>query len=307
MSPPTVRMVCPRCGTPLAAVLAPLPPTQWFPCPHCGTPVPVVVPRDPPPLYAWEVLPGLYPGLPPPRPTRRLARPAVAVALSIVAIVSVVLVGFLTAYGVEANSPAHYSVNGVVERASGGGWVAASGAEVVLTEENGTAVRNWTGPSGTFFFGNVPSGGVTLNVTLAGYPAVTVDTFVSPVYDAGTTGLTIQLPSGNPTNGTTYVLSPFPDLETLIASIGAGAVLLGLIAAVAAGAAVLTRRRDRVPLGVVGGGAGAAAPVTLYLLSLTVVFPTLELVAALAGAFGAFVVAVTAFELARTGAPVRSA
>jgi hypothetical protein len=303
MSPPTVRMACPRCRTPLAAVLAPFPATQWFPCPHCGTPVPVVVPRDPPPLYSWEVLPGLYPALPRPKAPRWRSRPVVTTALVVVVIVSVVLLALLVAYGVAASSPASYGVNGFVVLPSGR---AATGAAVVLTENNGhTLSTTIVDPSGSFSFTNVPSGGISINVTLSGYAPVTVDTFASPVYDAGTTGLGIQLEPGSADNGTTYALSPFPDLETFVASIGAEAVLLGLIAAVAAGAAA-GYRKERIALGVVGGGAGASAPLTFYFLSLTSIFPTVALASAIAGAVGAFVVAVGALELARLGTPVRA-
>ncbi|MGC2360173.1 MAG: hypothetical protein WA691_07740, partial [Thermoplasmata archaeon] len=70
MATSTVYLRCPACGGDLRVVLASEPATQWFPCPHCRTPVPAVVPRDPPPLYSWEVLPGLYPALPRPRVPR---------------------------------------------------------------------------------------------------------------------------------------------------------------------------------------------------------------------------------------------
>ncbi len=304
MCPPTVRIVCPRCRTPLAAVLAPFPSTQWFPCPHCRTPVPVVVPRDPPPLYAWEVLPGLYPALPRPRASRWRPRTLVTIALGTVVIVSAVLTALLVAYGVGAGSPASYEVSGDVVKPSG---QAATGATVVLTENDGHELSTTIGfASASFEFANVPAGGISINVTLAGYAPVTIDTFASPVYNAGTTGFGIQLEPGSADNGTTYVLSPFPDLETFVASIGAGAVLLGLIAVVAAGATVAGFRNDRGALVVVGGGGGAAAPLALYLLSLTGVFPSIALASAIAGAAGAFVVAVGALELARLGVPVRA-
>ncbi len=288
----------------MAVVLAPAPSTQWFPCPHCGSPVPVVVPRDPPPLYSWEVLPELYPPLPPPRRSRWQGQRVVAFVLVAVAVVAIALLGALAGYGVEANSPAHYPVNGVVVGPTGN---AAVGAKVVLSEEGGVVQTQTIGPNGSFYFFDVPSGGISLNITLDHYAPVTVDTFATPVYDTGTTGLEIQLAVGNASNGTTYLLSPFPDLDTLLASIGAGASLLGLIAAVAVSAAILTYRRDRIPLGVVGGSAGVCAPVSLYFLSLTVVFPTLALIAGIAGALGAFALGWYALELARRGAPVRSA
>ncbi|MGC2788982.1 MAG: hypothetical protein WA547_02845, partial [Thermoplasmata archaeon] len=86
MATSTVYLRCPACGGDLRVVLASEPATQWFPCPHCRTPVPAVVPRDPPPLYSWEVLPGLYPALPRPRVPRWRARRAAAAALLVVAV-----------------------------------------------------------------------------------------------------------------------------------------------------------------------------------------------------------------------------
>ncbi len=78
------------------------------------------------------------------------------------------------------------------------------------------------------------------------------------------------------------------------------------MAGVAGATAALTYRRDRFPLGIVAGGAGVAVPTTLYLLSLSSVFPTVAIVAGVAGGLGAFAMALNAIQLARSGAPVRS-
>lgn len=304
MGTPTVEVKCPACGQGLRVVLASSPPTQWFPCPHCQRPVPVVVPRDLPPLYSWEVLPGLYPALPPPRIPRWRARGAAAAALVVVTVVAAVFGGWLAYYGIVASGPSTYTVSGTVARETFGGTVPATGALVVLTEEGNRTARTTIGATGAFSFAGVPSGGISLNVTLAGYAPVTVDTFASPGYNAGTTGIGITLTPGTAANGTVTALSPFPDLETFLAAIGGATALLAFVALVAGFAAVVTVRADRPAVGVVGGGAGLAAPLVVHFLSLDVAYPVILLGAAIAGAFGAFTLALRAVEMAQTGPAV---
>jgi hypothetical protein len=302
MAAPTVAIRCPSCGQELSVVLAPSPPTQWFPCPHCRTPVPVVVPRDPPPLYSWEVLPGLYPALPRPRRPRWRARQAAAAALLAVLVLSIALAGVLGYYGMLAPTSGDYTVSGTVVEDLGGGRTApAAGAVVVLTPEGQAPRTEYAGAQGVFNFLGVPTGGLTLNFSLPGYSPVEVDTFVSPVYDAGTQGILVTLEPGGAGSGTTVAFSAFPDLETFLASIGSGVLLLGIVAVVAGVAVVGTLRGDRPALGVVGGGAGLLAPLGLYLLALAPVFPlVLDATAALA-AFGAFALALRTVEMAQTG------
>jgi len=302
MATTTVAIRCPACATDLRIAVAPSPPTQWFPCPHCGTPVPAVVPRDPPPLYSWEVLPGLYPPLAPLRVPRWRTRPAVAIAL-VGVVVTAVLVGALLTVNVwNATSPARYSVAGtVLEEVGGGRWAPALGATVVLTNDRGVSLSERVPANGTFLFLGVPSGGITVNATLPGYAPYEVDTFASPVYNAGTTGIGLRLVPGGPENTTTEVLSTFPNMESFLSSVGGAVALLGLAAAVAGVAAVATLRRDRLSLGVVGGGAGVALPFALYLLGLAPAFPLAIGGAAIAGGFGAFIVTIRAAELAQTG------
>lgn len=290
---------CPACGQELRAALFPYPPTQWFPCPHCRSPVPVVVPRDPPPLYSWEVLPNLYPPLPRPRIPRWQAGRVAGGALIGVVVLAGVFGGLLAYYGVAASTPGSYLVSGTVELPVGA--VPAAGATVNLTEEGGAMLSEHTAPDGSFSFSGVPTGGIAINVSLAGYAPVTVDTFASSVYNAGTTGILVTLGFGGAANRTTVSLTPFSDLEDLLASIGGGIVLLGLVAVVAAVAAVLTFRRDRPALGVIGGGAGLLAPLALYLLALASPFPTLIGASALLAVFGGFALALRAAELAQTG------
>lgn len=298
-SSPLLRR-CPTCGEAVAVVLAPGPPTQWFPCPHCRTPFPVVVPRDPPPLYSWEVVPGLYPPLPRPRVPRWNPRRAAVAALVGVVLLTLVFASAFVYLGLAAGSSGTFAVSGTVYRSLGSGVVPAAGATVVLTKDSGGQLETTTLADGSFAFSGVPSGGVAINISLPAYVPVIVSTFVSSVYDAGTTGLTVTLtpgPSGTPT---AISLSPFANLESFLASVGVAAVLFAAVAAVAAAAAWGTRRQDRPALGVVGGAAGLLAPTVLYLLEIGTAFPLLTAATAAVAGFGAFALALRTVELART-------
>lgn len=309
MAAPGVAVRCPACGTELRAYPAPYPPTQWFPCPHCRVAVPVVVPRDPPPLYTWEVLPSLYPPLDRPRAPRWRLRPAVAIALAAVAVAAAVLGGLLLYYGAAASGPGTFSVSGTVLKDVGGEGFPADGARVLLTDDRGTIGPVSTGPDGRFEFTGVPSGGVSINVTLpsSGYAPATLDTFVSPVYDAGSSGLTVVLLPTSETNGTTQSLAPFPTMESFLASVDGAAGLLGICALVAAAAAVAAWRPTHRTAGVLGGGAGIAVPTVVFLLGLVPAFPIVVAGAAVTAAFGAFALVLGAADLYRTGPPVGTA
>ncbi len=298
MAPPTVSLRCPRCGTELRVVLAPSPPTQWFPCPHCAAPVPVVVPRDPPPLYTWEVLPGLYPALPPPRPRRKGWRSVGAIALAVIATLAFSSTVVLALVDEQATAPGAYTVSGTVYReVAGGGHVPAAGALVLLRTEGGAARSCPLNANAGFSCFGVPSGGFTLNISLAGYAPHEIDSLVTPVWDAGSSGLVITLVPGTVANGTREILSPFPDLESFLATLGGAAGLLGLVGAVAGSACFVTVRTERPALGVVGGAAGAIAPFTLYLLGVVPAAPVALALAAVAGAFGGFATAFFASEV----------
>ncbi|HTT15056.1 MAG TPA: carboxypeptidase-like regulatory domain-containing protein [Thermoplasmata archaeon] len=301
MASPGVTIRCPACGTDLRVVLAPAPPTQWFPCPHCRTPIPVVVPREPPPLYTWEVLPGLYPELPAPRAPRVSTRRAVAVALVAVALVAIVTAGFLAVSGAEASAPGSFTVSGTVWAQTSAGIQPATGALVQLSGENHYAATTTVGFDGGFSLSGVPTGGVLLNISLRGYSPVSVYSFVSSVYSAGATDIGITLSPGSASNLSAVAYTPFNDLETFLASIGAGVVLLALAAIVAGGAAWVTLRRDRPAVGVVGGSAGVFAPLALYFLALGIPFPLLLAVSGVAAAAGAFALGARAIEMAQTG------
>lgn len=306
MTTATVTRRCPTCGRDVTVALAPSPPTQWFPCPHCRTPLAVVVPREPPPLYSWEVVPGLYPALARPRVPRWRPQRAAVGALLAVAVLAAVFAGALTYYGVAAGSSGDFAVSGTVEKIVGGAEVPAGSASVALSEEGGAQQFAMTGADGTFAFVGVPSGGVSLNITLPGYRTFELLTFVSSVYDAGSHALTIVLHPGDPANRTSLSLSPFTDLESFLASVGTGVVLFGLVALTAALAVVGTRRSDQPALGVVGGGAGLFAPITLYLLGVATAFPLLASATATVAAFGGFALALRAAELARSSPAVGS-
>ncbi len=299
---PAVSVRCPACGHPLRVVLAPSPPTQWFPCANCHAPVPVVVPRDPPPLYAWEVIPGLYPALPPPRLPRWRARPVAAGTLFGVAVVAVVLAAVFGYYAVIAPAPGSFATNGSVTlQTASGGTMPGSGVTVTVVEESGASVSTTTGADGSFSIAGLPTGGLAITFTRSGYSPVTVDAFVSTLYSAGATGLGVSMARGGPSNASTYALTPFTDLEQFVASIGAGILLLGLVAVLAAYAGVLTLRADRPAVGVVGGAAGLFSPLALLLLSLGDPFPLVLVASAALSALGAFVVGLRAIQMMQTG------
>ena len=228
-------------------------------------------------------------------------------ALIGIVVLAVVLGGLLSVLGAEALTPESYSVSGTVwEEVPGGGSIPAPAATVILTDERSSGVTESTSPTGTFSFSNVPAGGIALNVSLSGYGPVTVNTFASSVYNTGTTGLSITLSPGSSGNGTTVALSPFPDLESFLASVGSGVVLLGIIAIIGGIAAVITARSDRQAVGVVGGSAGVLAPVALYLLALVGVFPAVVFGAAVLAALGAFAATTRTLEIFQVGPESRT-
>lgn len=304
-APQTVR--CPRCGGFLTAYPWPAPPTQWVACPHCRTPVPVVLPRERPPLFSWEVYPGLYPPLPPLRSTRWRTRGLATAVLLASVIVAAGLGGMLVYEGWAAMAPRSFAVGGTVyESPTGGpGVEPAAGATVTLVDDAGATYSVVTGSTGSFSFEGIRPGGVELNVTLAGYSTVLVQTFVSAVYVAGGSpgGLAIVLDPGPASNETVVDLTPFPSLESFVATIWSGAALLGLAAIVAGVAAVVTWRADRPAPGVAGGAAMIAAPLALEILSVGVVEPLVVDVSLALAALGAVVLVVRGLELVQSSAP----
>jgi hypothetical protein len=301
MAAPTTTVRCPACGQSLRAVLAGGTATEWFPCPHCHRPVPVVLPRQPPPLYSWEVVAGLYPSLPLPRRPRWRSSSVVFAALLVVTILTLVLAGLLVYDGVRANGPGTFTIAGTVNGPGGfPGERPVAGASVVLHGENGFLSSATTDLAGRFAIAGVPAGGVNLTIRAPSYANASVVSFISSVYNASWAGLVVDLANASPAGSTTYiVLSPFPDMESFLASVGAGAALLILAGTIAALAARRVARPGGGALAVLGGGAGAGAPAAFYVLALATPFPWLTLGSAVAGGAGAFVIAVAAATLAR--------
>jgi hypothetical protein len=227
------------------------------------------------------------------------------VALVGLAALAVVLGGALAALGYEALGPGSYTVSGTVLLE----WTQGNPPNlvrptVVLTTESGATFTNHTGTDGKFSFSNVPAGGITLNVTCDLFGAVTLLTFASPIYNAGTTDLSIALHQGE-SNTTTITLSSFPNLESFVASIGSAIALLGLVAVLGGVTAVLTGRGDRPAVGVVGGAAGLLSPMALYLLALGGIFPLLTLGTAVLAALGTFVMTIRSIEIYQVGSASR--
>jgi len=303
MASPTVTMRCPSCGTELRAVLAPSPPTQWFPCPSCHVPVPVVVPSDLPPLYSWEVIPGLYTPLPAPRRPRWRSTRVASVALAVAAVLAGVSAGVLGYDGYTAAQPATYAVSGTVyEDQRNGVTVPAAGALVVLySDGNRSFSSEVTRTDGKFAFDAVPNGGIELNVTLRGYGPTDVFTFASRSYSTQTGELVVTLEPGGVNNTSADVLTPFADLEMLLAYVGGASALFGGVAAVAAVAAVAVRRPGGGVMGVIGGGAAVAVPAVLVFLALGSAFPLVTVVAGVVGGAGAFTLVLATVEVATHG------
>jgi hypothetical protein len=262
----------------------------------------VVVPRDPPPLYSWEVVPGLYPALPPPRVPRWRARRLAAGALLGVALAAVAFAGVFSYYAFVAPTPGSFEANGtVLLGTSSGPSVPGAGVVVEATAESGATFETATAADGSFVLTGLPTGGLTLRFIHPGYSPIVVDAFVSTLYSSGATGLAVTLGKGSAFNVSTYALTPFTDLEQFVAAIGAGVVLLGVVALLAGYTAVVTLRADRPALGVVAGGAGLTAPLALALLSLGDPFPGLLAGTAALALLGGFALSIRAVQMAQTG------
>jgi hypothetical protein len=302
MSPSSVRIRCPRCGTEIAAIAGVPPSTTWITCPHCQAPVPVVAPTDPPPLFSWEVYPHLYPTLPAPRLPRHSARRAAGIGLVLATVLLGGIAGGLFYEGAAAMTPAHFAIGGTVYESprSEGFSVPAT---LVLYGENGFVERTTTGDDGSFAFTDVPAGGVAINVSAAGYAPVNVSLFVSVVYIAGgsVASIAVTLTPGSVGNATNDMVSPFSDMESFVASIWAGGFLLLLAAVLTFVGAAATFRTDRPPLGAAGGFATLAAPIGLILLGATVAFSWVGWLSAALAAVGAFVALVRVVPMIQAG------
>ncbi len=266
--------------------------------------MPFVAGRELPPLYSWEVVPSLYPPQSVPRRPRFAWRGLAAVALAAAAVVALASVGLLTFDGLAADRPSSYDVSGTVWQAHANGPATVlAGAHVVLWTDDNRSVRTaTTDGSGAFAFALVPNGGIALNVTDPCCTPTVVYLFASRAYSTATTGLNILLRPGATGNVSTDALSPFPDLATFLVYVGSAAVLLAGAAIVAGAGALAVRRPGGAVVGVLGGGASVSIPVVVVLFSLGTVLPIVAVLAGVAGGLGAFVLVLTAADLASGGA-----
>ena len=302
-----VTLRCPRCGAYLAAP-SPGAATSWATCPHCYNALPVVGPRDPPPLFTWEVYPSLYPALPPPRAPGRHLPTVVLASLCAAAILLAGLAGILFLTGTSALAPGSFELSGVVEGLNAtpfGSTAPLPGALVRLTSEGGYNETVLSGSDGSFRFTGIPSGGATLNVTHAGFSPVEVTLLYSkPFVAAGDSGgLTVEMTPANGNSPTSVVETPFPDLESLLTSLWSGTVLLGAAALLTIAGALAARRPERAPVAIAGGAAAIVAPVSLFLLGDTAVVPLAAYFSVALSALGAVAASLGAVPLLWDGPP----
>ncbi len=305
MSSDVLPVRCPHCGTTFGVLPGSGPATQWIPCPQCRTPVPVVLPRDHPPLFSWEIYPGLYPRYIPPRPPRVRRRPATIYVLLASLVICAGLVGAFGYTAVLAQQPSTYTVSGTVIAPNG---LPLAGAQVELTTEADQSSSVTTGLAGTFSFANVPIGGILVNTTKAGYAYTAVYLFLSTVYVSGgsSTGISLTL-NPAPANNTTIYVTPFPTLESFVADLGAAAGLLALVAIVDGFAILRTRRSSRPIFGVAAGLGSLLAPLPIALLSIEVAAPIPSLMTIPVAVLGGFAAGIGLVEMALAGQPSEAA
>jgi len=295
----TVR--CPRCGAYIAAPARAPAAASYATCPHCSTTVPIVAPRDPPPLFSWEVFPSVYPSLPVPRAPGRRLLSFVGIALIVATLLLAGLAGFMVWNGVEAVGPGTFSLHGSVVRSTSSSalTVPVAGASVNVTGESGMHAFMITNATGDFAISGIPAGGVQVNVSAPGFGSVVVEVFLSSIYatSSGSSPLVVTLAPSNVTTATTVVQSPFPTLENFLASLGSAAVLLGAAAAIAGAGARAALRQGRTTHAVVGGAAALVAPAALFTLGQNVVFPYLEVPTVVLAAVGALAVSLSLVPL----------
>jgi hypothetical protein len=281
----------------------------WTHCPSCSYPVPVIHPRDPSPLFTWEVYPEVAPVGTLPEWSGPAAR-KFSSGLLLVATATLVLVGLLALLTGFGALPSHsYTVNGTVGTTpvSGGSFTPIPGAQVTVTGENAFRAVVLTDANGAFSVPGVPSGAVGVNVTAAGFSPVQEELFDSPIYSApsdGATGLHVSLNSGGPSEGTYLQLSDFPSLESLVATLWSGAILFGVASTVCVVSGLRDLRRDRPAWGVAGGAAAALAGLLLPDLGISSIVPEGILLASIGATCGVLAFAASAFRLAARSPPV---
>jgi hypothetical protein len=219
----------------------------------------------------------------------------------IAATLAAISAGLLGYEGFVASQPEQFVVSGTVYEDTHGLLVPTGGASVVLSVDGSMVDSTVTGPSGTFDFPGVPAGGIELNVTAPGCGPTVVYTFASKSYSTQTRGLEITLEPGGPSNSSVNALTPFGDLETLLAYVGGAAVLLGSAAVVAGAASIAVRRPNGGVPGVIGAGAAVAVPAVLIFLYLGTAFQDVTVVAGVIGGAGAFALVLATADIASRG------
>lgn len=294
-----VELRCPQCGSQLTAH-TPYPQiTSYTRCPQCGTVLPFVAPREPAPLFSWEVYPGLYPPTPMPRPPSRWRRPAVLALLVAVTVLLAAIGGAFAWLGSDALRPGTQTVGGTIAPA------AAPGAWVSVQGENGFSVNTST-TAGAFSVPDVPYGGVVVTAGAIGYTMLQVDLFLSPVYSSITGSpedLELTLSPANGSGVTIIDTTSFPNLETFVASVWSGTGVLWIAALFTALGAVAVRR-DSLALVVVGGASALAAPFALPLIGIDAISEALTAVALAALPVGIVVLLLSLPSFTRGQPPV---
>ncbi len=302
----TVR--CPRCGAYVAAPGRSTTAATYATCPHCSTTLPVVAPRDPPPLFSWEVFPSVYPSLPVPRAPGRRLLGFVGLVLIVATLLLASLAGFLVWNGAAALGPGTFTLQGDVDRAASGVGIVSpiSGAFVNVTGESGMRASVVTNATGHFSVSGVPAGGVTLNVSAPGFDSVIVQLFVSSIYatSGASSGLLVVLAPASTPSAHTVVQGPFATLEGFLTSLWSAAAILGIAAILAAVGARASRRNDRPTFAVAGGAATLLAPGALFTLGDTEAFPYLEIPTVVLATVGALAIALAVVPLVWEARPI---
>jgi hypothetical protein len=294
-----VELRCPRCGARLTAY-TPYPLiTSYTHCPHCGSVLPFVAPREPAPLYSWEVYQGLYPPTPIPRPPNPRRRPAILALLLAATVLLAALGGIFAWVGSDALRPGTLTVGGTLSPST------ASGAWIEIQGESGFRV-NVTVLAGAFSISGVPYGGVDITAGAAGYNRLEIDLFYSPVYSsfAGSPqALQINLSPANGSSLEVIDTTAFSDLEAFVATVWSGTGLLWILALLT-GLGWAAARRDRLPLVVIGGVSAMAAPFVLPLLGIDGINLAATLSALVAFPVGLVVLILVLPEFTRAQPPV---
>ncbi len=298
MYPPPGSAVarCPRCRNEFRVFY---PPSQvavgWSYCPRCGQPTPVLPPRPRPPLFAWEVYSGLYPETRGPRQPLPRTRQTLGLLVLLAALLLLGIAGVLGGFGAATFSASDQRVAGSVlaldpqtgtEAPLPGAWVNVTGS----AGPNSTL----TGAAGSFDFPRLAPGEHTLTAEAPGFGGLTFQLFLSPYFRAPQGNLTdlalVLVPGTGPNASRVLTVSPFPDLETYLASLFSTSALEALTGLLAFWGAVSIWRGRPPARGVVGGAAAVLGPTLAVAGGFTILFlqPTPWLLAPLmvAGTLG---------------------